>query len=104
MDYPIHFAEQLSQHLRSFRKSRGLTQAQLALQWGVSQSRVANIENHPGTVSLDNLLAVLSALDVRVLLRDTARDPYPVAKGSNPKTLAERKEVQDKRISNKEDW
>lgn len=104
MDYPIHFAEQLSQHLRSFRKSRGLTQAQLALQLGVSQSRVANIENHPGTVSLDNLLAVLSALDVRVLLRDTARDPYPVAKGSNPKTLAERKEVQDKRISNKEDW
>lgn len=104
MDYPIHFAEQLAQHLRSFRKSRGLTQAQLALQLGVSQSRVANIENHPGTVSLDNLLAVLSALDVRVLLRDTARDPYPVAKGSNPKTLAERKEVQDKRISNKEDW
>jgi len=104
MDYPIHFAEQLAQHLRSFRKSRGLTQAQLAMQLGVSQSRVANIENHPGTVSLDNLLTVLSALGVRVLLRDTAKDPYPVAKASNPKSLAEIKEVQDKRISNKEDW
>ena len=104
MDYPIHFAEQLAQHLRSFRKSRGLTQAQLAMQLGVSQSRVASIENHPGTVSLDNLLAVLSALDVRVLLRDTAKDPYPAAKGSNPKTLAKLKAVQDKRISDNEDW
>ena len=104
MDYPIHFAEQLAQHLRSFRKSRSLTQAQLAMQLGVSQSRVADIENHPGTVSLDNLLAVLSALNVRVLLRDTAKDPYPARTGSNPKTLAELKEFQDKRISNKEDW
>ena len=60
---------QLSAHLKSLRKLRGLTQAQLARRLGVRQSRLADIENHPETVSSAQLLDLLSALGVEVLLR-----------------------------------
>jgi HTH-type transcriptional regulator/antitoxin HipB len=60
---------QLSAHLKSLRKTRGLTQAQLAKRLGVRQSRLADIENHPETVSSAQLLDLLAALGVEVLLR-----------------------------------
>lgn len=60
---------QLSAHLKSLRKLRGLTQAQLATRLGISQSRLADIENHPETVSSTQLLNLLAALGVEVLLR-----------------------------------
>ena len=60
---------QLSAHLKSLRKTRGLTQAQLARRLGVRQSRLADIENHPETVATAQLLDLLAALGVEVLLR-----------------------------------
>lgn len=104
MDYPINFAEQLAQHLKAFRKSRGLTQAQLAKHLGVTQSRVADIETDPGKVSLENLLKVLAALEVRVLLRDAAAGNVPILGDKNSKTLAELKADQDRPMLGGEDW
>lgn len=104
MDYPIHFAEQLSQHLKAFRKTRGLTQAQLAMHLGLTQSRIADIETNPGKVSLENLLKVLAALDVRVLLRDEATESIPSATQRKPKTLAELKAMKDWPNLKGEDW
>ena len=59
MDYPIRFAGQLSQHLRSSRKARGLTQARLAQMLGITQSRVAQIESDPTAVAFDQLFQIL---------------------------------------------
>lgn len=59
---------QLSSHLRSFRKARGLTQAALGARAGLDQPRIAKIERDPSRVSVGQLLALLTALGVRVLL------------------------------------
>lgn len=60
---------QLSNHLRSFRKARGLTQAALGELAGLDQSRIAKIERNPRLVSVGQLMQLLSALRVRVLLQ-----------------------------------
>lgn len=65
----LHSPAQLSAHLKSLRKTRGLTQAQLARRLGIRQSRLADIENHPETVSSAQLLDLLAVLGVEVLLR-----------------------------------
>lgn len=66
---PLHSPTQLAAHLKSLRKTRGLTQAQLAKRLGIRQSRLADIENHPETVSSAQLLNLFAALGVEVLLR-----------------------------------
>ena len=75
---PIQTPDQLSVHIKSLRKARGLTQAQLGARLGVKQVRVADIERNPGSVSLDQLLRVLHALDARLQLADAhAYAPAP---------------------------
>ncbi len=64
---PLHSPAQLAAHLKSLRKTRGLTQAQLAQRLGIRQSRLADIENHPETVASGQLLDLLAALGVEVL-------------------------------------
>ncbi len=80
--YAIQTPAQLSVHIRSLRKARGLTQAALGQRIGVKQVRMADIEKRPGAVSLDQLLQVLHALDARLLLADTQR--YANALPSTP--------------------
>ena len=104
MDYPINFAEQLAQHLKAFRKARDLTQAQLAMHLGVTQSRIADIERNPGKVSLENLLKVLAALNVRMLLRSETAEAVPASTGKRSKTLAELKAEQDRPTLSNGDW
>lgn len=65
----LHSPAQLSTHLKSLRKSRGLTQTQLAKRLGIGQPRLADIEKHPETVSSAQLLDLFAALGVEVLLR-----------------------------------
>lgn len=71
--FPVQTPAQLSVHLKSLRKARGMTQATLGERIGVKQVRIADIERNPGAVSLDQLLQVLHALDTRLLLADTQR-------------------------------
>jgi HTH-type transcriptional regulator/antitoxin HipB len=60
---------QLALHLRSLRRARGLTQAQLGRLLGMDQTRIAKIERHPDKVSVQTVLQLLTALRVRVLLQ-----------------------------------
>ncbi len=80
--FPIQASAQLSVHLKSLRKARGLTQTALGERIGVKQVRMADIEKNPGAVSLDQLLQVLHALDARLLLADMRR--YADAGASPP--------------------
>lgn len=58
----LHYADQLSTLLRSLRKRRNLTQAQLGDLLGVSQARVAELEAKPGVVGVAQMIKVLAAL------------------------------------------
>jgi HTH-type transcriptional regulator / antitoxin HipB len=74
MDYPLKTAEQLRQQLRSLRKKRSLTQAQLGVLIGVTQARVVEIEANPGSVGLQQILQVLAALGAGLVIRDAQAD------------------------------
>ena len=71
MDYPIQSPGQLSAHLRSLRKARGLNQVQLGAALGVGQARIARIERAPAAVSVEQFLELLGALGVQMVLRST---------------------------------
>lgn len=80
MDFPILLPSQLREHLRALRKARGLTQAALGQLLGVGQARVAEIESNPGVVSVDQLMKVLSLLQVSLVLRDDESTKQVVAR------------------------
>jgi HTH-type transcriptional regulator/antitoxin HipB len=79
MDYPIQLPMQLKQHLKSLRKARGLTQAQLGAMLGVGQVRIAEIEQNPGAISVEQFIKLLTALEFRLVLR-----PAPPALPGKP--------------------
>lgn len=70
MDYLISIPDQLAPQLRSLRKARRLSQADLALKLGLSQSRIVAIERNPAAVSAGQLLDLLKVLGVDLILRD----------------------------------
>ena len=72
---PLQIPAQLSAHLKSLRKAKGLTQAALGERIGVKQVRVADIERDPGAVSVAQLLQVLHALDARLLIEKIEPPP-----------------------------
>ena len=74
MDFPVQLSSQLRQLLKSLRKSRQMTQAELARRLGVVQSRVADIERDPGAVSVEQLLQVLAMLGAQMVVRETATE------------------------------
>lgn len=82
MDSLIHSPTQLSAHLKSLRKARRLTQAQLGALIGVGQARVADIEKNPGAVNVAQLLEVLHALDTRLLLTSADKTSPSAAPGA----------------------
>ena len=75
MDYLISISDQLAPQLRSLRKVRQLSQADLARKLGVTQSRIAAIERNPAAVSTGQLLEILKILGVDLVLRDTQAPP-----------------------------
>jgi HTH-type transcriptional regulator / antitoxin HipB len=70
MDYPVVTPAQLALHLRSLRKTRQLTQAELGAKLGVNQARVGKIERDPSGVSVGQLMQMLGLLGVRLVLKD----------------------------------
>lgn len=74
MDYPVQLSTQLRQLLRSLRKSHQLTQAELALQLGVVQSRIADIERDPGAVSVEQMLHLLAILGAQLVVREVSAE------------------------------
>lgn len=82
MDYTIQLPSQLATHLRALRKAKGLSQAQLGELLGTDQTRIAKIERNPTSISVDQLLKILTALGVRLVL-----SPLPPIQGSLTVTL-----------------
>lgn len=72
MRYTIQTPSQLSTHFRALRKARGLSQAALGARLGLSQTRIARIEGDPLSISVEQLLRILSALGVQVSLEPLA--------------------------------
>jgi transcriptional regulator with XRE-family HTH domain len=64
----------LAESVASWRKLRGLTQAQLAERADLSRGVVRRLEGGDGGVSIENLLRILRALGIQDLLA-TALDP-----------------------------
>ena len=75
MEYSVLTPAQLALHLRSLRKARNLSQAELGAKLGVNQARIGKIERDPGAVSVGQLMQVLGLLGVRLVLKDSAPTP-----------------------------
>ena len=78
-DFPIQTMQQLSIHLRSLRKRLGLTQAQLGTRLGVEQARIGKIERNPGSISVEQLLQLLTVLESELLIRAKTTKSQPTA-------------------------
>jgi HTH-type transcriptional regulator / antitoxin HipB len=74
---------QLSLHLKSLRKSRNVTQADLARRLQITQERYSQIERHPELIATGRLLEILAILRVDVLFKlrpaESARTPTSTA-------------------------
>jgi HTH-type transcriptional regulator/antitoxin HipB len=80
MDFHIATVSQLPAHLRALRKARHLTQAELGRLLGVKQSRIADIEADPGSISVTQMHKLLSALGTQLVLRDSGDGWQPVVR------------------------
>ena len=74
---PILTAASLGRILQSARKAQGLNQTQLAARVGVSQARMSALEREPGTLSVDQLLAICSSLGLQLSIaaKDASTPP-----------------------------
>lgn len=70
MSYPVNAPLQLRAVLKSLRKSRGLTQAQLGAKLGLSQKRIAGIEKNPQVTAFDQISRIVSLLGARLVIED----------------------------------
>ncbi len=68
-EIPLQTPQQLSSHIRSLRRRLGLTQAQLGGRLGVEQARIGKIERNPGSISVEQLIQLLTVLEAEVLIR-----------------------------------
>lgn len=68
-EIPLQTPQQLSSHLRSLRRRLGLTQAQLGGRLGVEQARIGKIERNPGSISVEQLIQLLTVLEAEILIR-----------------------------------
>jgi len=79
MDYPVLTPQQLAVHLRSLRKARHLTQAQLGSKLGINQARIGKIERDPKTVSIGQFMQILALLGARLVLQTSTPGKTPPA-------------------------
>ncbi|WP_296510290.1 helix-turn-helix transcriptional regulator [Rhodoferax sp.] len=77
MTYLLQTPDQLAVHLRALRLANGWSQKQLAEKLGLSQSRVARIERDPLSISVEQLLKVLSALGANVRIHVDSEGASP---------------------------
>ncbi|AJG23406.1 helix-turn-helix domain-containing protein [Cupriavidus basilensis] len=61
---------QLGQVLQSARRAAKLSQTDLAARLDVSQSRISHMELNPGSISADQLLALISILGLELVVQD----------------------------------
>lgn len=67
---PIKHAASLGPLIKAWRQTRGLSQADLGRQLGISQARIANIESDAGKVNLDQVIRLLAVLGKQFSVED----------------------------------
>lgn len=78
-DILLQLPNQLGSILRALRKSRGLTQQDLARQLGITRQAVSLLEQRPEAATLERLMRVFTLLQIDVVLRPRAADAAPAA-------------------------
>ncbi|PRD64870.1 helix-turn-helix domain-containing protein [Malikia granosa] len=68
-------SSQLGALLQGTRKSLKLTQAQLGERLGLSQRRISELERAPGTLSVDQLMALCALLGLQLTVQPRAKAP-----------------------------
>lgn len=81
MNQLLSVPSQVGLVLRAVRKSTKLTQKQLAAKLGLSQNRVSELETDPGSMRVDQLLAVLSALGLELQVQTRGGPPATGSEG-----------------------
>ena len=71
----LSVSQQLGPLLQGARKAAGLNQTQLASRLGLSQSRVSALEQNPGSITVDQLLALCAALGLEVQVGSKGGQP-----------------------------
>lgn len=61
---------QLGQLLKSARKRMNLNQLELGARVGLSQARISQMEREPHTIAVDQLLTLMSVLDLELMVQD----------------------------------
>ena len=69
----LSVTDQAGPLLQAARKSAGLSQTALARRLGISQSRMSAMEFDPGSISLAQLLALCSALNLELVVQTKGR-------------------------------
>ncbi|ARN20574.1 helix-turn-helix domain-containing protein [Piscinibacter gummiphilus] len=75
MNHRLVTAAQLGQLLQTARRAAGRSQADLAATVGLSQSRLSKLELNPGTLTVDQLLALCASLDLELTLQPRSAGP-----------------------------
>ena len=68
MEHVLASSSQLGLVLKAARKRARLSQGALAARIGISQSRMSELELHPGAISLDQLLAIAGVLGLELAI------------------------------------
>ncbi|MSU48004.1 MAG: helix-turn-helix domain-containing protein [Opitutus sp.] len=102
MNYPVTTSLQLRAVLRALRQSRALSQTQVGHLLGVSQKRIAAIENAPGVTGFDQMARLVAALGGRLVIE--AADVRPAASADNPSGRASRKTAVSVKVRNLGNW
>jgi HTH-type transcriptional regulator/antitoxin HipB len=68
MNYPVDTSLQLASILRSLRRARKLTQAEVGKKMGVSLKRISGIEINPGVTTFDQIARLVSVLGGRLVV------------------------------------
>ena len=66
---------QVGEILRGRRKTRRVSQHELATKLGISQGRLSILEGDPAGMTLDRLILLAKLLDLELVLQDRADGP-----------------------------
>jgi len=81
MNQILSVPSQVGLVLRAARKSAKLSQKQLAEKLGLSQNRVSELETDPGSMRVDQLLAVMSVLGIELQVQTRGSLPAAGSEG-----------------------
>ena len=68
--HPVTTTTQVGATLSARRKQLKLTQEQVASRVGLSQNRLSVLESRPGTLTLDQLIALLNVLGLEMRIEE----------------------------------